>query len=124
MALSTSQENYLKTIYILKKERGIVRSIDIAQHMELTKPSVCAAVRQLQNLGCIIKKASGCIELTDNGMAEAKLVFERHCFFEQKLLAAGVSPRQAHIDAGRLEHAISEESFEALKRAGKLCPAK
>lgn len=121
MALSTSQENYLKTIYILKQEKGAVRSIDIALYMGLSKPSVCAAVRQLQILGCIIKEPSGCIELTDSGKAEAELVFERHCFFEQKLLEAGVSPEQAHIDAGKLEHAVSEESFKALKGEGKLC---
>lgn len=124
MALSTSQENYLKTIYILKKETGTVRSIDMALYMGLSKPSVCAAVKQLQVLGYIVKDTSGIIELTDSGKAQAELVFERHCFFEQKLLEAGVSPEQAHIDAGRLEHAVSEESFKALKRAGELSFAK
>ncbi len=119
MTLSASQENYLKTIYVLKKEAGTVRSIDIALRMGRSKPSVCAAVRQLQAMGCITKEASGSIELTESGKVEAGLVFERHCYFEQKLLEAGVSPEQAHIDAGRLEHAVSEESFNALKQADK-----
>lgn len=116
MTLSTSGENYLKTIYILKKRNGAVRSVDIAQHMGISKPSVCAAVKQLQAQGCIVKETSGSIELTDRGRAKAMLVYEKHCFFEEKLIDAGVSPEQAHIDAGRLEHAISEESFEALKK--------
>lgn len=116
MALSTSCENYLKTIYILKKRSGLVRSIDIAQYMGISKPSVCAAVKQLQAQGYIIKEVTGSIELTDSGRAEAMVVYERHCFFEEKLIDAGVSPAQAHIDAGRLEHAVSGESFEALKK--------
>ena len=70
--------------------------------------------------GYIKKDPAGLIELTDSGKAEAELVFEMHCFFEQVLMDAGISHEQAHIDAGRLEHAISEESFEALKKAGLL----
>ncbi|PXX52982.1 DtxR family iron (metal) dependent repressor [Hungatella effluvii] len=118
MALTMSRENYLKIIYILKKANGEVRSIDIANYMELSKPSVCAAVKQLQTQGYIIKAGNGIIELTDRGRSEAERVFERHCFFEEKLIAAGVSPEQAHADAARLEHAVSNESFNALKKAG------
>lgn len=117
MTLSSSRENYLKTIYILKKNTGVVRSVDIAQALSISKPSVCAAVKQLQKQGYITKEETGLIELTDSGRVEAEFIFERHCFFEEKLIDAGVPPEQAHIDAGRLEHAISEESFKALKRA-------
>lgn len=102
MALTMSRENYLKIIYILKKANGEVRSIDIANYMELSKPSVCAAVKQLQAQGYITKAGNGIIELTESGRAEAEEVFERHCFFEEKLIAAGVSPEQAHADAARL----------------------
>lgn len=118
MTLSTSHENYLKVIYILKKESGAVRSIDIAQYMGISKPSVCSAVKLLQANGCITKGSDGLIELTPAGSAEAEAIFERHCFFEQQLIAAGVSPSQAHADAGRLEHAVSPESFEALRKSG------
>ena len=118
MTLSSSHENYLKVIYILKKESGAVRSIDIARYMGISKPSVCGAVKLLQANGCITKGSDGLIELTPDGVAEAEAVFERHCFFEQQLVAAGVSPSQAHIDAGRLEHAVSAESFEALRKSG------
>lgn len=120
MKLSTSREEYLKVIYILKNNKGTVRSIDIAQHMGISKPSVCIAVKQLEEQGYIKKDPAGLIELTDSGKAEAELVFEMHCFFEHVLMDAGISHEQAHIDAGRLEHAISEESFEALKKAGLL----
>lgn len=116
MKLSTSREEYLKVIFILKNERGTVRSIDIAQYMGISKPSVCAAVKQLQEQGYIEKDPAGIIELTDTGRAEAKLVFEMHCFFEQILIDAGISHEQAHTDAGKLEHAISEESYQALKK--------
>lgn len=119
MELTSSCENYLKTIYIVKREHGTVRSIDIANYMGISKPSVCAAVKQLQAQGCITKNEAGMIELTDRGKSEAEMIFERHCFFERTLIDAGVSPEQAHMDAGRLEHAVSEESFEALKRAGE-----
>ena len=108
MALTMSRENYLKIIYILKMANGEVRSIDIANYMELSKPSVCAAVKQLQAQGYITKAGNGIIELTESGRAEAEEVFERHC----------VSPEQAHADAARLEHAVSNESFQALKKAG------
>lgn len=117
MALTMSRENYLKVIYILKKTNGVVRSIDIANYMELSKPSVCTAVKQLQKQGYITKGGNGFIEMTDNGRAEAERVFEKHCFFEERLISAGVSPKQAHADAARLEHAISSESFNALKKA-------
>ena len=72
MALTMSRENYLKIIYILKKANGEVRSIDIANYMELSKPSVCAAVKQLQAQGYITKDGNGIIELTESGRAEAR----------------------------------------------------
>ena len=113
MALTMSRENYLKIIYILKKANGEVRSIDIANYMELSKPSVCAAVKQLQAQGYITKDGNGIIELTESGRAEAKEVFERHCFFEEKLIAVGVS-HFPKIELKEDEKSGSKDSYLAL----------
>lgn len=120
MSLGESRENYLKSILILKKTNGNIRSVDLSHFLGFSKASISIAVKRLCAEGYVTKGKDGALELTETGQAEAEAVYERHCFFEQKLKDLGVSQEQAHYDACRLEHAISAESFAALRRTGVL----
>ena len=116
MALQESGEMYLETIHVLSKTNPHVRSIDISEHMGYSKPSVSRAVSILKQEGYIQVDADGYITLTDSGRAVAEKIFERHTMLSGILMRLGVSPETAADDACRIEHAISDESFEAIKR--------
>ena len=117
MKLRASGEDYLEAILILQKKRGLVRSVDVARHMEVSKPSVCHAVAILQDGGFLIMDKDHFLHLTDVGREVAVKIYERHCFFTEQLIAAGVDPEIAEADACRIEHIISDESFSRLKEA-------
>ena len=116
MALQESGEMYLETIHVLSKTNPHVRSIDISEHMGYSKPSVSRAVSILKQDGYIQVDADGYITLTDSGKTVAEKIFERHTLLSGILMRLGVSPETAADDACRIEHAISDESFEAIKR--------
>ena len=115
MKIHESAENYLETILILKKNKGLVRSIDIANALNYSKPSVSIAMKNLRENGYIIVNPKGFIELADSGREIAERMYERHTFFSQWLIDIGVEPEKAVDDACRIEHIISAESFEAIK---------
>ena len=115
MGIHESGEMYLETIYVLQKQRGLVRSVDISEHMGYSKPSVSRAVGLLKNGGYIQVDKDGSITLTETGKATAQKIYERHTVLSSLLITLGVSAETAAEDACRLEHAISDESFEAIK---------
>ena len=115
--LHASGEDYLETILVLHKKLGMVRSVDVARHMEVSKPSVCHAVATLRDGGFLTMDEDHLLHLTDVGREVAEKIYERHQFFTNRLIAAGVEPEQAEQDACRMEHAISDESFAKLKMA-------
>ena len=95
MKLRASGEDYLEAILILQKKRGLVRSVDVARHMEVTKPSVCHAVATLRDGGFLTMDEDRFLHLTDVGREVAEKIYERHCFFTEQLIAAGVDPKTA-----------------------------
>lgn len=115
MVIHESAENYLETILMLSKRQGQVRSIDIATELKFSKPSVSVAMKNLRQNGYITVDDNGHILLTEDGFTIANNVFERHQLITSLLIALGVSPEVAAEDACRMEHVISEESFNALK---------
>ena len=119
MKLHASGEDYLEAILVLQKQNGIVRSVDVARHMDVSKPSVCHAVATLKNGGFLTMDDDFFLHLTDVGREVAEQIYEKHRFFTERLIAAGVDPKTAEADACRIEHVISDESFERLKAAAK-----
>ena len=117
MKLHASGEDYLETILVLQKKLGMVRSVDVARHLEVTKPSVSHAVATLRDGGFLMMDEDHFLHLTDVGREVAEKIYERHCFFTEQLIAAGVDPKTAEADACRIEHIISDESFDRLKEA-------
>ncbi|WP_242957066.1 metal-dependent transcriptional regulator [Flavonifractor sp. An82] len=117
--LRASGEDYLEAILVLHKKMGMVRSVDVARHLEVTKPSVCHAVATLRDGGFLTMDEDYSLHLTDVGREVAEKIYERHCFFTEQLIAAGVDPRIAEADACRIEHLISDESFQRLKEAAE-----
>ena len=117
MKLHASGEDYLEAILILQRQKGMVRSVDVARHMEVSKPSVCHAVATLRDGGFLTMDSDYFLHLTDVGRAVAEKIYERHCFFTEQLIAAGVDPETAEADACRIEHIISQDSFEKIRRA-------
>lgn len=115
MVIHESAENYLETILMLSKRQAQVRSIDIANELNFSKPSVSVAMKNLRQNGYIIVNENGHISLTDDGLTIANNVLERHQLITSLFIALGVSPEVAAEDACRMEHVISEESFNALK---------
>ena len=118
MKLHASGEDYLEAILILQKqkEESAVRSIDLARHMGFSKPSISHAVGLLQNGGFLTVDIDGFLHLTEIGREMAEKIYERHLFFTKQLIAAGVDQETAEQDACRMEHAISDASFEKLKK--------
>ena len=116
MAIYESGEMYLETIHVLSQKNGAVRSVDISEHMNYSKPSVSRAVGLLKKDGYISVDKDGFITLTDSGLEVAQKIYERHTVLSRMLIALGVSEAVALEDACRIEHAISDESFEAIKR--------
>lgn len=115
MKLHASGEDYLEAILVLQKKLGMVRSVDVARHMDVKPPSVCHAVATLRDGGFLMMDEDHFLHLTDIGCEVAEAIYERHCFFTEQLIAAGVDPKTAEADACRIEHVISEESFQILK---------
>lgn len=116
MKIQESAENYLETILVLTKRKGTVRSIDIANELEFTKPSVSVAMKNLRENGYVQVDGDGMITLTDKGRAIAETIYERHTFLSDWLTALGIDPLIAAEDACRIEHVLSPESFAAIKR--------
>ncbi|MDO5477541.1 MAG: metal-dependent transcriptional regulator [Clostridia bacterium] len=115
MIIKESGENYLETIHMLNKKHGHVRSIDIATELSVTKPSVSVAMKKLREEGFIVIDSSGSITLTEKGLSIAETMYERHRIIAKALMAMGVSEDTAYEDSCKIEHHISEESFEKLK---------
>ena len=118
MKIHASGEDYLEAVLMLQKQKGesAVRSIDLARHMGFSKPSISHAVGLLQNGGFLTVDIDGFLHLTEIGREMAEKIYERHLFFTKQLIAAGVDQETAEQDACRMEHAISDASFEKLKK--------
>ena len=116
MKVHESAENYLETILILSQKNGNVRSIDIANELEFSKPSVSVAMKNLRNSGHILVGSDGYITLTQSGRQIAETIYERHTLISDWFIHLGVSEETAREDACRIEHVISAESFEAIKK--------
>ena len=119
MGLHASGEDYLEAILVLYKKTGMVRSVDVARHLEVSKPSVCHAVATLRDGGFLTMDEDYFLHLTDAGLEVAEQIYEKHRFFTERLIEAGVDPETAERDACRIEHVISQESFERLRDAYK-----
>lgn len=114
--IQESAENYLETILILQQQNGEVHSIDIAAYLEFSKPSVSVAMKNLRELGCITVDGDGHISLTEHGREIAERVYERHTLFTALLIDLGVDKETAVADACRIEHVVSEKTFQAIKQ--------
>ena len=117
MAVNESAENYLETILILSKELPVVRSVDIANELGFKKSSVSVAMKNLREKEHIVVDKSGFITLTPSGREIAEMIYERHEMISSWLMRLGVSKDVALEDACKMEHVISKESFEAIKKA-------
>ncbi len=115
MTLQESGEMYLESIARLKEAKGFVRAIDVCEYMGFSKPSVSRAMGLLKDGGYIIVSKTGGIELTDLGRATAQKIYERHVLLSSVLKSIGVSDEVATEDACKIEHVISDETFEKLK---------
>ena len=114
MVDNESQEMYLETILKLKKKKGSVRAIDIAEELGYSKPSVSRAVGIMKDDGFIVVKKDGLIELTESGKEKAENIFSRHKSLTRALVVMGLSPEAAEENACRVEHVITEDAFEAI----------
>ena len=119
MQLQESGEMYLETILILSKQKELVRSIDVCEYMGFSKPSVSRAIGLLRSGGYVNVSADGHLSLTDSGHEVAKKIYDRHRLITDFLVSLGVSREVAAEDACRIEHHISDESFEAIKNHAK-----
>lgn len=116
MKTNESSENYLETILILSKKLPVVRSIDIANELNFKKSSISVAMKNLRKQGLIIMNESGFISLTESGRSIADMIYERHNILSRCLIYLGVDESTASDDACRIEHVISSESFDAIKK--------
>ena len=115
MSVHESGEMYLEAIWVLTQKTGFVRSIDVSEYLGYSKPSVSRAMGILRSGEYIVVEADGAITLTEKGEAIARKIYERHTLLTKLLVRIGVSEQTAAADACKLEHAISDESFDALK---------
>ena len=116
MKMRESAENYLETIFMLGKKGKTVRSIDIANELEFSKPSVSVAMKNLRSDGHILVDEDGHITLTTSGIAIGKSMYERHTLISNWLISLGVDEKVALDDACKMEHGMSEESFAAIRK--------
>lgn len=116
MGIHESGEMYLESIHVLLEKKGSVRSVDVSEYMGYSKPSISRAMGVLRRDGYISVDKNGYITLTEAGLKLANKIYERHTLLSNMLERIGVSKETAAEDACRLEHAISDESFEAIKR--------
>ena len=116
MKIHESAENYLETILILSQKKTQVRSIDIVNELEFSKPSVSVAMKNLRQNGYVEMDKDGYLTLTDSGKEVAETIYERHQLLSQWLIHLGIDEHTAVEDACRIEHVISAKSFEAIKR--------
>ena len=117
MSLTSSMEDYLEAVLVLQQQKGYVRSVDVAELMDVKKPSVSRAVKELSKSEYIVKNTDGTLSLTDSGLQIATQIYEKHQYFTRQLIEAGVPQDIAAQDACSLEHVISETSFQKLKEA-------
>ena len=117
MKIHASGEDYLEAVLMVQKEKGMVRSVDLARHMGYSKPSISHAVGVLRDGGFLTMDRDGFLSLTDVGQEIAEKIYERHQFFTQWLLDAGIDPETVEQDACRMEHTISQKSFEQIRNA-------
>ena len=115
MIIKESAENYLEAIFMLHKEKGYVRSIDVANELGVSKPSVSVAMKNFREDEYIVIEAEGNITLTEKGLSVAERVYERHQVIAKALMAIGVNETTAYEDSCKIEHDISQETFEKLK---------
>lgn len=119
MKIQKSAEDYLETMLMLREEKGFIRSVDIAEHLGVTKPSVSYAVKRLRESGHITVDEEGLLHLSQIGMEIAGRIYDRHRMLTEFLIRLGVSPETAREDACKLEHDMSDETFQALVRHGE-----
>ena len=119
MRYNESAENYLETILLLSKKLPVVRAVDIANELGYKKSSVSIAMKHLREKEHITVTDSGFISLTESGLAVAEMIYERHELLTRVLVSLGVSEDVASEDACKIEHVISQESFEAIKAASE-----
>lgn len=117
ISLTSSMEDYLEAVLVLQQKHGYIRCVDVAGYLGVTKPSVSRAVKELSKKKCLLKKDDGTLSLTEQGRQIAQQIYEKHQFFTKQLIEAGVTRDIAVQDACRLEHVISETSFNKLKEA-------
>ena len=111
MKLHASGEDYLETILVLQKKRGMVRSVDVARHMEVSKPSVCHAVATLRDGGFVTMDSDYFLHLTDVGRAVAEKIYERHCFFTEQLIAAALTLKLRRPTPAGLNTSLATRAF-------------
>ena len=116
MTIHQSAEDYLEAMLMLREQRGYIRSIDVAEMLGVTKPSVSYATKRLRENGYITLDQAGMIVLLEPGLAIAERMYERHKLLTELLTGLGVSPETAREDACKIEHDLSVESFEAIRR--------
>lgn len=116
MALTSAMEDYLEAVLMMQQRHGYVRCVDVAKQMRVKKPSVSRAVKELSRSDHLVKNADGTLSLTETGLQLAEQIYEKHRFFTERLIAAGVDPKTAEQDACGIEHVISAESFQKLKK--------
>lgn len=115
MSVKEAGENYLEAILMLSKEKGSVRSVDIAHHMNYSKPTISVAMKKLKDGGYINVDAEGYLTLTEEGLAIAEKIYDRHEILAHVFMALGVSETTAYKDACKVEHDLSNETFQCLK---------
>ena len=117
MKILESAENYLEAILMIREEKGMVRAIDIVNKLGFSKPSVSVAMKHLETDDFIRRDKDGFIYLTESGEEIAEMIFERHNLLTDIFVRIGVNPETAREDACKIEHDLSEETFESIKRA-------
>ena len=116
MEIQKSSEDYLETMLMMQQQHGYIRSIDVAEHLGVTKPSVTYATKRLRENGYILMDGDNLLSLTPAGEAIADRIYLRHTVLTQMFVALGVSEETARQDACKIEHDLSDETFEAIRR--------